>query len=240
VRVDFGVACSAFVSDQREPRLLASTLTAGERRRLAGAGAPHGPPGHLGQKHHGGRSSNRLRATSSQIATLRARQARRRQDVTHKLTTDLATNHGWGAVQDLRAKAMTTSAKGTRQEPGSNVKAKAGLNRAIGDNAPYERQRQLADKAPRFGSELRLVRPAFTSQTCSACGVADPQSRPGCGRRFACTACGQIQHTDRNAARTSLLQKRVAGLGPVVLCCSTCVTPGRTVRRASRLRGRRW
>jgi putative transposase len=153
------------------------------------------------KKHHGGRSSNRTRATSSQIATLRARQARRRQDVTHKLTTNLATNHGWVAVQDQQVKAMTTSAKGTRQEPGSNVKAKAGLNRAIGDNAPYERQRQLADKAPRFGSELRLVRPAFTSQTCSACGLRDPESRPGCGRRFACTACGQIQHAHRNAAR---------------------------------------
>ena len=38
------------------------------------------------------------------------------------------------------------SAKGTREEPGRNVKAKAGLNRAILDNAPYERQRQLAYK----------------------------------------------------------------------------------------------
>jgi putative transposase len=34
--VDFGVACSAFVSDEREPRLMPSTLTAGQRRRLLG------------------------------------------------------------------------------------------------------------------------------------------------------------------------------------------------------------
>jgi putative transposase len=34
--VDFGVACSAFVSDVREPRLMPSTLTAGQRRRLLG------------------------------------------------------------------------------------------------------------------------------------------------------------------------------------------------------------
>jgi len=34
--VDFGVLCSAFVSDEREPRLMPSTLTAGQRRRLLG------------------------------------------------------------------------------------------------------------------------------------------------------------------------------------------------------------
>jgi putative transposase len=147
--VDFGVACSAFVSDEREP----------------------------------------------------PRQARRRQDFIHKLTTDLAKNHGWVAVEDLRVKSMTRSAKGTREEPGRKLKAKAGLNRAILDNTPYERRRQLAYKAPRFGSELRLVRPAFTSQTCSACGLRDPESRTGCGRLFACTACGHVEHADLNAAR---------------------------------------
>jgi putative transposase len=109
----------------------------------------------------------------TRAAKVRARQARRRQDFTHKLTTDLAKNHGWVAVENLRVKGMTKSAKGTREKPGRNVKARAGLNRAVLDNAPYERQHQLAYKAPRLGSELRLVRPAFTSQICSACGLRD-------------------------------------------------------------------
>jgi putative transposase len=199
--VDFGVACSAFVSDEREPRLMASTLTAGERRRLLGLERRQARQVTWAKRHNGGRYSKRLRRTISQLAKLRARQARRRQDFTHKLTTDLAKNHGWVAVEDLRVKAMATSAKGTRERPGRNVKAKAGLNRAVLDNAPYERQRQLTYKAPKFGSELRLVRPAFTSQTCSACGVADPQSRPACGRLFDCTACGHVEHADLNAAR---------------------------------------
>jgi putative transposase len=199
--VDFGVACSAFVSDEREPRLLPSTLTAGQRRRLLGLERRKSRQMTWAKKHNGGRYSNRLRRTISAIAKLRARQARRRLDFTHKLTTDLAKNHGWVAVEDLRVRAMTKSAKGTTDEPGRNVKAKAGLNRAVLDNAPYERQRQLAYKAPRYGSELRLVRPAFTSQICSACGLRDPESRPGCGRLFACTACGHVEHADLNAAR---------------------------------------
>ena len=55
----------------------------------------------------------------SQIGGLRARQARRRRDLIHKLTTDLAKNHGWVAVEDLRVKGMTKSARGTTEEPGS-------------------------------------------------------------------------------------------------------------------------
>ena len=199
--VDFGVACSAFVSDEWEPRLMPPTLTAGERRRLRGLEHRKARQVTWAKKHNSGRYSNRLRRTISQIAKLRARQARRREDFTHKLTTDLAKNHGWVAVEDLRVKGMTKSAKGTRESPGRNVKAKAGLNRAVLDNAPYQRQRQLAYKTPRFGSELRFVRPAFTSQTCSACGLCDPESRPGCGRMFACTACGYAEHADLNAAR---------------------------------------
>jgi putative transposase len=199
--VDFGVACSAFVSDEQEPRLMPSTLTAGQRRRLLGLERRKARQITWAKHHNVGRYSNRLRRTIGQIAKLRARQACRRQDFTHKLTTDLAKNHGWVAVEDLRVKPMTKSAKGTRGEHGRNVKAKAGLNRAVLDNAPYERQRQLAYKAPRYGSELRLVRPAFTSQTCSGCGVRDPESRQGCGRLFACIACGHVEHADLNAAR---------------------------------------
>jgi len=180
--VDFGVACSAFVSDEREPRLMPSTLTAGQRRRLLGLERRKNRQITWAKKHNGGRYSNRLGRTISDIAKLRARQVRRRQDFTHKLTTDLAKNHGWVAVEDLRVKAMTKSATGTREKPGRNARAKSGLNRAVLDNAPYERQRQLAYKAPRYGSAPRLVRPAFTSQRCSACGLHDPQSRPDCGR----------------------------------------------------------
>jgi putative transposase len=113
--VDFGVACSAFVSDEQEPRLMPSTLIAGQRRRLLGLERRKARQVTWAKKHNGGRYSNRLRRTMRDIAKLRARQARRRQDFTHKLTTDLAKNHGWVAVEDLQAKALTKSAKGTRE-----------------------------------------------------------------------------------------------------------------------------
>ena len=211
--VDFGVTCSAYVSDESAPRLMTSTLTSGERDRLLGLERRKARQMTYAKKHNGGQYSRRLRKTIAAIAGLKSRQARRRDDFTHKLTTDLAKNHGFVGIEDLRAKNMTASATGTVEAPGKNVRAKAGLNRGILDNAPYERRRQLEYKAPLFGSELRVVPARFTSQTCSACGVVDKASRPGCGREFACTACGHQGHADKNAAlNIERKARRAAGL----------------------------
>jgi putative transposase len=209
--VDFGVACSAYVSDETGPRLMAPTLTTGEQRRLLGLERRKARQVRWAKRHNGGRYSRRLRRTIAQIAVLKARQARRRQDFTHKLTTDLAKSHGWVGIEDLRVKNMTHSAKGMALAPGRGVKAKAGLNRGILDNTPYERRRQLAYKAPRFGSELRVVPAHGTSQTCSVCGVRDPGNRPGCGRVFACTTCGHQAHADHNASVVIEARARRAG-----------------------------
>jgi len=199
--VDFGIACSAYVSTETAPRLMPPTLTEGERRRLLGLERRKARQVRWAKRYNRGRYSGRLRRTIAEIARLRARQARRRADFTHKLTTDLAQRHGWVGIEDLRVTGMTRSARGTFEQPGRSVRAKAGLNRAVLDNTPGERRRQLAYKAPRFGSELWLVPPQATSQTCAKCGHRDPASRPQCGRLFACTGCGHQAHADANAAR---------------------------------------
>jgi putative transposase len=150
--VDFGVACSAFVSDERGPRLMPSTLTAGQRRRLLGLERRKARQITWAKKHNGGRYSNRLRRTISQIAKLRAQQARRRQDFTHKLTTDPAKNHGWVAIEDLRVKAMTKSAKGTREESGRPVR---GQGRAE-PGRPRQRPVRAAAPARIQGIQVRV------------------------------------------------------------------------------------
>lgn len=211
--VDFGVACSAYVSDEDAPRLMRSSLSPGEKRRLLGLERRKARQVTYAKKHNGGKYSRRLRKTIGAVASLKSRQAGRRLDFTHKLTTDLAKNHGWVGIEDLRVMNMTASAKGTVEEPGKNVRQKAGLNRAILDNTPYERRRQLEYKAPWFGSEVWVVPAPYTSQMCSACGVVDEASRPGYGREFSCTACGHQDHADRNAARNiEDKARRAAGL----------------------------
>ena len=94
---------------------------------------------------------------------------------------------------------MTRSARGTRDEPGRNVGAKAGLNRVILNTGWSAMEQMLSCKAV----ELVRVPAAFTSQTCSACGVIDADSR--CSQEsFKCVACGQAQNADLNAARNIL------------------------------------
>jgi len=62
-------------------------------------------------------------------------------------------------TEDLSVKNMTASAKGTVEEPGSKVRQKAGLNRAILDTAPGGWLSMLATKAEEAASRLILVDP---------------------------------------------------------------------------------
>ncbi|MET9071005.1 transposase [Streptomyces sp. NPDC004232] len=200
--VDFGVAASAFVSTEDQPRRMPQTLTKAEKARLKHLEQKKARQLTYAKKHQGRRYSNRLRRTIEQIAKIKSRQANRRRDFTHKLTTDLAKNHGYVGIEDLRVKNMTKSANGNVERPGINVKAKAALNQSILDNCPGERRRQLEYKCKLHGSELRVV-PAFhSSNTCGNpnCGKVDPESRPGCGRLFVCVHCGHEDDADHNAA----------------------------------------
>ena len=152
--------------------------------------------------------SNREHSTYEQIAVLRARQARRREDWLHKRTTDLAASHSLVVIEDLQIKQMTRSAHGTVDQPGRHVGAKAGLNRSILGMAWGKAGRMLAYKCSLQGGELAKVTAAYSSQTCAGCGHAAKESR----RRFLfrCVACGYAAPADTNAARV-LLQRGLAG-----------------------------
>jgi putative transposase len=198
--VDFGVSSSAYVSTETKPCLKPVSLTENERARLRALERRQARQLTYAEKYNQGRHSNRLRSTIAQIARLRKREANRRLDFTHKLTTDLAKSHGFVGIEDLRVTSMTRSARGTIEQPGRNVRQKSGLNRSLLDNTPGERRRQLEYKCRLYGSELRLVAPFHTSQTCAACGKVDSQSRLGCGRSFRCVHCGHEDDADHNAS----------------------------------------
>ncbi|MEU1517163.1 transposase [Streptomyces sp. NPDC005811] len=199
--VDFGVSISAWISTESTGRFMHPTLTVGEEKRLTALEQRKERQLTYAEKHNRGARSNRLARTIASIGALRARQARRRLDFTHKLTTDLSKNHGFVGIEDLRVKNMTASASRSRATADTrNRKQKAGLTRGVLDNAPGERRRQLAYKCPLYGSDLRPVPPQGTSQTCPSCKKRDPRNRLRCGREFACVHCGHIDHADRVAS----------------------------------------
>ena len=149
------------------------------------------------------RRSRRHQHTLDALAKLKAREARIRRDFLHKLTTDLAKNHGLVAIEDLRVKNMTRSAKGTIEQPGTNVAQKAGLNRAILAQGWGDLSRMLDYKTAREGGMLVKVPAAHTSQTCAQCSVVDQRSRHT-QARFRCVACGHTANADINAASNIL------------------------------------
>ena len=92
---------------------------------------------------------------------------------------------------------MTRSAKGTVDAPGTNVRQKAGLNRAILAKGWGVLVTRLEQKAP---GRVEQVNAAYTSQRCHACGYTAAESRES-QARFVCRSCGHTAHADLNAAR---------------------------------------
>ena len=142
------------------------------------------------------RGSNRRSRVKRAIARLRAREIDRRKDWAEKTSTGIARRFDLIRVEDLKIGNMTRLAKGTRENPGRNVRQKAGLNRGILRSGWGLLVRRLEDKAP---GRVEKVSPALTSQRCSACGRVDRDSRES-QAVFRCTACGFACHADVNAA----------------------------------------
>jgi putative transposase len=150
----------------------------------------------------GQRTSRRSYHTYDQIRRLRARATRRHQDWQHKTTTALAQRYGTVVAEDLHIANMTRSARGTVEEPGVNVAQKAGLNRAIVQEAWGRTVTLLAYKLARRGGALVRVPARGTSQRCSECGFTTPGSRED-QATFVCKNqdCGWSGNADYNAAR---------------------------------------
>jgi putative transposase len=148
----------------------------------------------LSRAHKG---SNRRGVLKVQAARLRAREVDRRKDWAEKTSTDLARRFDVIRVEDLRVAQMTKSARGTVAEPGRNVRAEAGLNRGILAAGWGLLVSRLEHKAP---GRVQKVDPAYTSQTCNACGHRAPENRES-QAVFRCVACGHQANADVNAAR---------------------------------------
>ncbi len=145
------------------------------------------------------------------IGELHVRVANVRRNHLHLISNEISKNHAVIAVEDLRVKNMTASAKGTKENPGKNVRQKAGLNRAILDQGWSEFKRQIEYKQLWRGGRIILVDPRNTSRECSSCGHTSPDNRQG-QAHFHCGECGYTDNADVNAAK--VVQSR-AGLARV-------------------------
>ena len=144
-------------------------------------------------------SSNRSRAIQ-RLSAHKARQAKRRKDQLHKISSQIVKSHDVIVLEDLKIKNMTRSARGTAAEPGRMVSQKAGLNREILDRGWGMLGEMIAYKAAWAGKRMIKVPAHHTSQTCISCGHISPENRKT-QDLFCCTNCGHTAHADVHAAQ---------------------------------------
>jgi putative transposase len=127
-----------------------------------------------------------------------------------KTTTDLARRFDVIRVEDLDVRAMTRSARGTVEKPGTGVAQKRGLNRAISGSGRGLLVARLRHKAV---GRVEQVPAAYTSQRCSACGHVAPANRKS-QAVFECESCTAGPcNADVNAARNIAAGRAVTARG---------------------------
>jgi len=129
-------------------------------------------------------SKNRAKA-NQKVANLHYRISNIRKDAIHKLTTELAKNHGEIVIEDLNVSGMSKNHK---------------LASAILDGGFSEFRRQLTYKCQWYGATLTVVDRYYpSSKTCSDCGYINTNLRLK-DRVFNCPVCGLSIDRDLNAA----------------------------------------
>jgi putative transposase len=156
------------------------------------------------------RGCDRREKTKRAIAKLKARERDRRKDWVEKTTTDVARRFDVIRVEALDVRAMTRSAGGTVEQPGTGVAQKRGLNRAISRSGWGQLVTRLQHKA---SGRVEKVPAAYTSQRCSACGHVAPGNRKS-QAVFECQACTAGRcNADVNAARNIAAGRAVTARG---------------------------
>ena len=159
-------------------------------------------------------TSNRRLRMQQRAAKAKRKAAEIRKDFSHQASADLARLFGHLVLEDLDVQAMRRSARGTKEKPGKNVKAKSALNRKMAQSSCMGMvERFLQYKA----TDLIQVPARNTSRACAQCGHVDADNRKE-QAHFKCLACGHTDNADANAARNILnlgLNRLLAGGAPV-------------------------
>jgi len=82
--------------------------------------------------------SRNWKKAKANVQRIHARIGHARRDFLHQTTHTISKNHAMVCIEDLQVKNMSKSAAGTVEQPGKQVRAKSGLNKAILDQGWFE------------------------------------------------------------------------------------------------------
>jgi putative transposase len=129
------------------------------------------------------KGSHRRTKAVRRVMRIHRKVRRQRDHRLHELSAAYAKSHGVVAIERLNVAGLVRST----------------LARQIADAGWSRFASMLRYKLEWSGGTLVEVPPAYSSQTCSACGHVDALSRAGV--RFHCSGCGYSDHADLNAAK---------------------------------------
>ena len=133
------------------------------------------------------------------IAKVDKRSHNRSENWARHTAIEIVSRYGVIAIEALKLSNMTKSASGTKENPGTNVAAKRGLNRSLRDAALSSLAHWIYVRAEEAGRRVYKVDPRNSSRECASCGHTEAANRKI--SRFACRRCGHGEHADVNAAQ---------------------------------------